>query len=218
MNKDLVLSLQTELEKSQHRIIELEEQLRWQELENQNQLSLKEAKINALKRVLNFGGVGGGGAEADLRLYERRNSQPNSSSSISTSSNTSTNASLMKPSLVPLELRMSQTSSSSSGSSSENAKIVFRHHLQRQKSLSTATQYPTLEGASTRPKPWSISPKMTVITPAALPEDFKATVATLPPIELKRSKSTAEVNIHTLAIDNDFGKSKLTKKNVLSNL
>ena len=215
MNKDLVLSLQTELEKSQHRIIELEEQLRWQELENQNQLSLKEAKINALKRVLNFGGVGG--AEADLRLYERRNSQPNSSSSISTPSSTSTNASLMKPSLVPLELRMSQTSSSS-GSSSENAKIVFRHHLQRQKSLSTATQYPTLEGASTRPKPWSISPKMTVITPAALPEDFKATVATLPPIELKRSKSTAEVNIHTLAIDNDFGKSKLTKKNVLSNL
>ena len=214
MNKDLVLSLQTELEKSQHRIIELEEQLRWQELENQNQLSLKEAKINALKRVLNFGG---GGAEADLRLYERRNSQPNSSSSISTPSSTSTNASLMKPSLVPLELRMSQTSSSS-GSSSENAKIVFRHHLQRQKSLSTATQYPTLEGASTRPKPWSISPKMTVITPAALPEDFKATVATLPPIELKRSKSTAEVNIHTLAIDNDFGKSKLTKKNVLSNL
>ena len=215
MNKDLVLSLQTELEKSQHRIIELEEQLRWQELENQNQLSLKEAKINALKRVLNFGGSGG--AEADLRLYERRNSQPNSSSSISTPSSTSTNASLMKPSLVPLELRMSQTSSSS-GSSSENAKIVFRHHLQRQKSLSTATQYPTLEGASTRPKPWSISPKMTVITPAALPEDFKATVATLPPIELKRSKSTAEVNIHTLAIDNDFGKSKLTKKNVLSNL
>ena len=215
MNKDLVLSLQTELEKSQHRIIELEEQLRWQELENQNQLSLKEAKINALKRVLNFGGVGG--ADADLRLYERRNSQPNSSSSISTPSSTSTNASLMKPSLVPLELRMSQTSSSS-GSSSENAKIVFRHHLQRQKSLSTATQYPTLEGASTRPKPWSISPKMTVITPAALPEDFKATVATLPPIELKRSKSTAEVNIHTLAIDNDFGKSKLTKKNVLSNL
>ena len=215
MNKDLVLSLQTELEKSQHRIIELEEQLRWQELENQNQLSLKEAKINALKRVLNFGGVGG--AEADLRLYERRNSQPNSSSSISTPSSTSTNASLMKPSLVPLELRMSQNSSSS-GSSSENAKIVFRHHLQRQKSLSTATQYPTLEGASTRPKPWSISPKMTVITPAALPEDFKATVATLPPIELKRSKSTAEVNIHTLAIDNDFGKSKLTKKNVLSNL
>ena len=215
MNKDLVLSLQTELEKSQHRIIELEEQLRWQELENQNQLSLKEAKINALKRVLNFGGVGG--AEADLRLYERRNSQPNSSSSISTPSSTSTNASLMKPSLVPLELRMSQTSSSS-GSSSENAKIVFRHHLQRQKSLSTATQYPTLEGASTRPKPWSISPKMTVITPAALPEDFKATVATLPPIELKRSKSTAEVNIHSLAIDNDFGKSKLTKKNVLSNL
>lgn len=54
LNKDLVLSLQAELERSQQKIIELEEQLRWQQLENQNQLNLKEAKINELKKALNI--------------------------------------------------------------------------------------------------------------------------------------------------------------------
>ena len=53
LNKDLVLSLQVELEKSQRKVGELEEQLRWQELEKQNQLNVKEAKIQELKKFLN---------------------------------------------------------------------------------------------------------------------------------------------------------------------
>ena len=57
LNKDLVLSLSTELEKSQQKIVELEEQIRWQQLENQNQLNVKEAKINALKKALNLDGM-----------------------------------------------------------------------------------------------------------------------------------------------------------------
>ena len=63
LNKDLVLNLQTELENAQQKIVELEEQLRWQELEKQNQLNIKEVKINALKRALNIDqGEGVGGA------------------------------------------------------------------------------------------------------------------------------------------------------------
>ena len=54
-SKDLVLSLQAELEKSQQKVIELEEQLRWQELESQNQLNIKEAKIQELKKSSNTG-------------------------------------------------------------------------------------------------------------------------------------------------------------------
>ena len=57
LNKDLVLSLSTELKKSQQKIVELEEQIRWQQLENQNQLNVKEAKINALKKALNLDGM-----------------------------------------------------------------------------------------------------------------------------------------------------------------
>ena len=57
LNKDLVLSLSTELKKSQQKIVELEEQIRWQRLENQNQLNVKEAKINALKKALNLDGM-----------------------------------------------------------------------------------------------------------------------------------------------------------------
>ena len=53
-SKELVLSLQAELEKSQQKVIELEEQLRWQELEKQNQLNIKEAKIQELIRGLNI--------------------------------------------------------------------------------------------------------------------------------------------------------------------
>ena len=53
MNKDLVLSLQSELERSQQKVKELEEQLRWQQLENQNQIVIKEAKILELKKLLN---------------------------------------------------------------------------------------------------------------------------------------------------------------------
>ena len=52
LNKDMVLSLQAELEKNQQKVIELEEQLRWQELEKQNQLNNKEAKIQELKKLL----------------------------------------------------------------------------------------------------------------------------------------------------------------------
>ena len=54
LNKDLVLSLQAELEKTQRKVVELEEQLRWQELESQNQLNLKEAKIMELKKALHL--------------------------------------------------------------------------------------------------------------------------------------------------------------------
>ena len=53
-SKELVLSLQAELEKSQQKVIELEEQLRWQELEKQNQLNIKEAKIQELLKGLNI--------------------------------------------------------------------------------------------------------------------------------------------------------------------
>lgn len=53
MNKDLVLSLQSELERSQQKVKELEEQLRWQQLENHNQITIKEAKIMELKKLLN---------------------------------------------------------------------------------------------------------------------------------------------------------------------
>ena len=51
-NKDLVLSLQAELKKSQQKVIELEEQLRWQQLQSQTQLNGKDAKIKELKRAL----------------------------------------------------------------------------------------------------------------------------------------------------------------------
>lgn len=53
MNKDLVLSLQSELERSRQKVKELEEQLRWQQLENHNQITNKEAKILELKKLLN---------------------------------------------------------------------------------------------------------------------------------------------------------------------
>ena len=107
---------------------------------------------------------------------------------------------------------------------SSDAKTVFRNQLQRHKSLSN--YYPgsniTLEGASTRPKPWSISPKITVMTQATLPADFKASVATLPPIEFKHSSmKTKEINIQSLAIDTtDFIKTPTSKfkKNIIPNL
>ena len=105
---------------------------------------------------------------------------------------------------------------------SSDAKTVFRNQLQRHKSLSN--YYPgsiTLEGASTRPKPWSISPKITVMTQATLPADFKASVATLPPIEIKHSMKTKEFNIQSLAIDTtDFIKTPTSKfkKNIIPNL
>ena len=53
MNKDLVLSLQSELERSRQKVKELEEQLRWEQLENHNQITIKEAKILELKKLLN---------------------------------------------------------------------------------------------------------------------------------------------------------------------
>ena len=111
--------------------------------------------------------------------------------------------------------------------SSSDAKTVFRNQLQRHKSLSNYYHHPgsniTLEGASTRPKPWSISPKITVMTPATLPVDFKASVATLPPIEIKpmRTTSSKEINVQSLAIDTtDFIKTPTAKlkKNIIPNL
>ena len=137
-------------------------------------------------------------------FVRRRNSQPSAS---------------LKPSIVPpLELKMP---------SSSDAKTVFRNQLQRHKSLSNYYHHPgsniTLEGASTRPKPWSISPKITVMTPATLPVDFKASVATLPPIEIKpmRTTSSKEINVQSLAIDTtDFIKTPTAKlkKNIIPNL
>ena len=134
---------------------------------------------------------------ANFQVYERRNSQPTSTAIAVTAS--------LKPSLVPLELKMP----------SSDTKTVFRNQLQRHKSLSN---YPiTLEGASIRPKPWSISPKVTVMTPATLPEDFRAKVATLPPIEIKPNTPT-DFSVQSLAIDTEFIKSKLKKNSVISNL
>ena len=140
--------------------------------------------------------------QKSFQTFERRrNSQPSAS---------------LKPSIVPpLELKMP----------SSDAKTVFRNQLQRHKSLSNYYHHPgsniTLEGASTRPKPWSISPKITVMTPATLPVDFKASVATLPPIEIKHSMKTKEFNIQSLAIDTtDFIKTPTAKlkKNIIPNL
>ena len=146
--------------------------------------------------------------QKSFQTFERRrNSQPSAS---------------LKPSIVPpLELKMP---------SSSDAKTVFRNQLQRHKSLSSnyyhhhpGTSNITLEGASTRPKPWSISPKITVMTPANLPVDFKASVATLPPIEIKpmRTTSSKEINVQSLAIDTtDFIKTPTAKlkKNIIPNL
>ena len=143
--------------------------------------------------------------QKSFQTFERRrNSQPSAS---------------LKPSIVPpLELKMP---------SSSDAKTVFRNQLQRHKSLSNYYHHPgsniTLEGASTRPKPWSISPKITVMTPATLPVDFKASVATLPPIEIKpkRTTSSKEINVQSLAIDTtDFIKTPTAKlkKNIIPNL
>ena len=50
MNKDLVLGLQGELEDSRRKIEELEDQVKWQEQVHQNQLNLKEARIQQLKK------------------------------------------------------------------------------------------------------------------------------------------------------------------------
>ena len=139
--------------------------------------------------------------QKSFQTFERRrNSQPSTS---------------LKPSIVPpLELKMP---------SSSDAKTVFRNQLQRHKSLSNYYPGITLEGASTRPKPWSISPKITVMTPATLPVDFKASVATLPPIEIKpkRTTSSKEINVQSLAIDTtDFIKTPTAKlkKNIIPNL
>ena len=67
-NKDLVLSLQAELERSQQKVIELEDQLRWQQLQSQNQLNVKEAKIKELKR----GSSEGGKATTDQNKVKQR--------------------------------------------------------------------------------------------------------------------------------------------------
>ena len=54
LSKDLVLGLESALDKSQQKVSELEEQIRWKELEFQNHLNIKEAKIQELKKALNM--------------------------------------------------------------------------------------------------------------------------------------------------------------------
>ena len=54
LSKDLVLGLESALDKSQQKVSELEEQIRWKELEFQNHLNIKEAKIQELKKALNL--------------------------------------------------------------------------------------------------------------------------------------------------------------------
>ena len=61
-------------------------------------------------------------------------------------------------------------------------------------------------------KPWSVNTRSNLMRQESLPSDFKATVATLPPIEAsKRPQFEAAVNVQSLAVDLDFVKTRQKK-------
>lgn len=79
---------------------------------------------------------------------------------------------------------------------------VFKHRLQRNKSLHSCHN---LYEESRRPhQPWSVSPKFVTVAAAkcSLPLEFKATVATLPPISANRQ---------SLAVDSGFFRLRRSK-------
>lgn len=99
----------------------------------------------------------------------------------------------LKPTLVPLP--------------SENTNLELKMQLQRRAAAATA-------GSKTchHHQPWSCSSnkKVAFKESSPLPNDFKATVASLPPI-LKKTPAL-RYNVQSLAVDLDFVKLNPTKK------
>ena len=210
MNKDLVLSLQSELERSQQKVKELEEQLRWQQLENHNQITIKEAKIMELKKLLNphhdF-------CDTDLNKPPMRQVSLNDLTRTESYKQVNptterlcskTHATLpnfqrrgsqpmtLKPTLVPLP--------------SDNTNLELKMQLQRRAAGSKTCHH----------QPWSCSNKKVSFKESSspLPNDFKATVASLPPI-LKKPPAALH-NVQSLAVDLDFVKLNPTTKKALA--
>ena len=98
------------------------------------------------------------------------------------------NPSILKPTLVPL--------------ATENMNLELKMQLQRRSS-------------KTNHQPWSFNnqKKVSFKDSNPLPTDFKATVASLPPI-LKKPYNN--VNVQSLAVDLDFVKLNPSTKNTLT--
>ena len=114
---------------------------------------------------------------------------------------------VIKPTLVPLVPGASSTTKSSSRDF--NSEAVIGHHrissskqsirtqLQRNRNLVISQNMPAESN-----QPWSVNQGRIYHRQESLPSDFKATVATLPPIQSK----PREVNVQSLAVDLDFVK------------
>ena len=116
---------------------------------------------------------------------------------------------ILKPTLVPIcdDLKISL----------EERKKILRNQMQRNRSLNSHDQ---------ANQPWSVNSGTRNLQfhyhrKESLPLDFKATVATLPPIEMKPTATTTihhrEVNVQSLAVDLDFVKKK-TLNNITETL
>lgn len=213
-SKELVLSLQAELEKSQQKVIELEEQLRWQELEKQNQLNIKEAKIQELIRGLNI-------TSSDQKVQIDKTASSKSALSPYLKEDSLrkryekhySSQMVLKPTLVPIVPGTSHHSSDLKLASADlnqsnvHGKKVLKNQLQRNRNLASNSMMESN-------KPWSVNTTRnnhsSLIRQESLPSDFKATVATLPPIQPAR-RPQCEVNVQSLAVDLDFVKTRQKK-------
>ena len=116
---------------------------------------------------------------------------------------------VLKPTLVPIvpvnNSRELKHSSEEMPSYSTFGKKVLKNQLQRNRSLASCSM-----AAESGNKPWSVNNRNHMLRQETLPSDFKATVATLPPIQTTR-RSQCEVNVQSLAVDLDFVKTRQKK-------
>ena len=113
---------------------------------------------------------------------------------------------VLKPTLVPIVPVSSSRDlklSSEEMPHSTFGKKVLKNQLQRNRSLASCSM------AESGNKPWSVNNR-NMLRQETLPSDFKATVATLPPIQTTR-RSQCEVNVQSLAVDLDFVKTRQKK-------
>jgi hypothetical protein len=212
MNRDLVIGLQSELEKNQQKVNELQEQLQWQELQHHNQLNLKEARIQEFKKS-NSGGL--------KNIQDREQS----AATLTSEQIAQKFAARKSPSAMTVGRRSSEpqepssnirTLSQISDQVPETRAKVFRHQLQRVKSLNMSSQCSPIEPTrSSDRQPWSVNRMVVYDSYAetsealskgqtALPVYFKATVATLPPIaptSATHHGRSREVNVTSMAVD-----------------
>ena len=119
----------------------------------------------------------------------------------------------LKPTLVPIvpgsgrsDLKLS-TTEAEVHHSSYHGKKVLKNQLQRNRSLASNSMSEQYNN-----KPWSVNTRNSLLRQESLPSDFKATVATLPPIVAsKRPQFEAAVNVQSLAVDLDFVKTRQKK-------